>query len=1009
MKGWAEHNPMSKARPPDTALLDFFEKWIDGDAVPRLRVAVAAGDSAALEVMRDVTDEIRALIPTFVKTAQQWFFDRDYQALEEQGFGMAQLALAVGDDAQAAHLFGATARAWQAVRDPESAAALYQQAITLREGTAPFDQRQHYDIWLSEWYRHRGQVLVRLERFEEAIESFRCARDLEQSQDPILSIRVELGSAYRQVGQYKLAIQEHQEVCDELDHRPVVHPSRLAWARSELAVSLAQGGDVERGLAVLEQLAETLPPGALDARRDNTISRLAIYYETERFEEAAALFPDAWAIAVEAARPRDVDRFRVGYRRALNQLLPPASVGSKFSMIGDDALRANDWHFAAANYRVAILQARQGGDQFSLLRWGCYRAAALADAQDATRAREECLAIREAAQQSGLALPVALSSETLATLERVSDPRRFAGLMDTAWAFAYAELHNQLIAEDFARYFPHYFEAADLTGVYKLIAEFAAAADNYQFAEEYYRKGLTAAQDSNFRRGKIGHRLGLLELLDQVPDRTEDADALACELRTDVDDLETADVMRLGVLYNLGRRCADAEQTLSYLSAAAESLEELRARQQPGAARSDLDRQYGVYPALLHLLQHDDTQLEKQFATLQAMRARRLMEMLTAKRRDPNPYQPIELDEVQQRLSLQKPTTTFVDITATDGGLRAYLVDQAGLRCVDVSGDVTALRRPQWGDVDARVAEVIALVAHSPLLAELASTITNALEPDSTVLIAVDDDLANLPLHAIPIGDRPWCDVVSIGRIPAAGVLRFTLPNRSWSDHSVVAGNSKGDLPGAQQECEVVADLLGAELLVGDECTLAGISDALKSAPTRLDVVHLAVHGRADPRRGGRSSLLFAGDPPTWVLFEALAAVPWDANLIVFSGCSTAVGGPREGAGLYGVAQAAAERGATTVIASLWPVSDTAADIFMEAFYTALSARRGSGPIDLRELMDHARTVLRQTTLGDLRAVRRDNRDLVDPDPHLPPLDEKSQAMTHWASFVLMGEPRLVV
>jgi hypothetical protein len=80
----------------------------------------------------------------------------------------------------------------------------------------------------------------------------------------------------------------------------------------------------------------------------------------------------------------------------------------------------------------------------------------------------------------------------------------------------------------------------------------------------------------------------------------------------------------------------------------------------------------------------------------------------------------------------------------------------------------------QWGDVRKRVAEIVALVAGSPILADLATAVTGELENGSTVLLAVDDGLANMPMHAIPVGDAPWADIVSIGRIPGAEILRFT-------------------------------------------------------------------------------------------------------------------------------------------------------------------------------------------------------------------------------------------
>jgi hypothetical protein len=155
----------------------------------------------------------------------------------------------------------------------------------------------------------------------------------------------------------------------------------------------------------------------------------------------------------------------------------------------------------------------------------------------------------------------------------------------------------------------------------------------------------------------------------------------------------------------------------------------------------------------------------------------------------------------------------------------------------------------QWGDVRKRVAEIVALVAGSPILADLATAVTGELENGSTVLLAVDDGLANMPMHAIPVADAPWADIVSIERIPAAGILRFTPPNRGWSGRAVVAGDSNKDLPGAHRECAAVADKLGVAPIVGKSCTFAAVRDAVTAAPEkRLDVVHLAVHGRADAR-----------------------------------------------------------------------------------------------------------------------------------------------------------------
>jgi hypothetical protein len=69
--------------------------------------------------------------------------------------------------------------------------------------------------------------------------------------------------------------------------------------------------------------------------------------------------------------------------------------------------------------------------------------------------------------------------------------------------------------------------------------------------------------------------------------------------------------------------------------------------------------------------------------------------------------------------------------------------------------------------------------------------------------------------------------------------------------------------------------------------------------------------------------------------------------------------------------------------------------------------------VDLRELMDHARAHLRDTVDGDaLSGVARDGRELIigDDDTESPaPTDPTLAAMMHWAPFVLIGEPTLIV
>jgi CHAT domain-containing protein len=79
------------------------------------------------------------------------------------------------------------------------------------------------------------------------------------------------------------------------------------------------------------------------------------------------------------------------------------------------------------------------------------------------------------------------------------------------------------------------------------------------------------------------------------------------------------------------------------------------------------------------------------------------------------------------------------------------------------------------------------------------------------------------------------------------------------------------------------------------------------------------------------------GDGSTlWVDLDKLTSSPWDVGLVVLAGCSTGLTGRRDGYQLISVASQILQAGAATVIASLWPVGDAAAQLTMQSFHRAL-------------------------------------------------------------------------
>ena len=149
-------------------------------------------------------------------------------------------------------------------------------------------------------------------------------------------------------------------------------------------------------------------------------------------------------------------------------------------------------------------------------------------------------------------------------------------------------------------------------------------------------------------------------------------------------------------------------------------------------------------------------------------------------------------------------------------------------------------------------------------------------------------------------------------------------------------------LPASRQEAEGIAALASpGESLV-----------ALDFAATRERVlggglagfrdVHFATHGVIDAEHPALSGLVLSrvqpdGTPQEGFLhLRDVYGLRLDADLVVLSGCRTALGKEMRGEGLIGLTRGFFYAGARRVVASLWPVEDLATAALMRRFYRAM-------------------------------------------------------------------------
>lgn len=168
-------------------------------------------------------------------------------------------------------------------------------------------------------------------------------------------------------------------------------------------------------------------------------------------------------------------------------------------------------------------------------------------------------------------------------------------------------------------------------------------------------------------------------------------------------------------------------------------------------------------------------------------------------------------------------------------------------------------------------------------------------------------------------------------------------------------------LPASRQEAEAIAALAPpgeATLALGLEAALPRV---LGDRLSGFRIVHFATHGVIDAERPALSGLALSmvdeqGKAREGFLhLHDVYNLRLDADLVVLSGCRTALGREVRGEGLIGLARGFQYAGARRVLASLWRVEDRATAALMERFYRALWIEKLAPAAALRVAQLHIR------------------------------------------------------
>ena len=228
--------------------------------------------------------------------------------------------------------------------------------------------------------------------------------------------------------------------------------------------------------------------------------------------------------------------------------------------------------------------------------------------------------------------------------------------------------------------------------------------------------------------------------------------------------------------------------------------------------------------------------------------------------------------------------------------------------------------------------------------------------------------LHRIPFHALFDGERYLLERFEITYAPSARVYSHCQqqnPRRVSDNKALVMSVPDPLIPAVTREARAVArHLPGAEILNEGQAT----TDALRSASSDCDILHLACHG------------LFRSDNPMfsslklhdgWLTAADIMCLDLSGALVTLSACESGRNKVFAGDELIGLTRAFLGVGASTLVVSLWVVQDETTASLMEKYYEGL--RDGAGPAE----------ALRAAQLA-IKAER--------PHPY------------YWAPFVLVGK-----
>ena len=890
------------------ALLDALTPLLE-KAPTALREALQQGDARALGAVAALRALAPALISEMIEMLRKIAGQGDSQGTLSRIPLLEAVARAVDDASalgEAEYLRGYTFRR---VGQNYRAIEAYQRALA-HGGDAAFRSRTLDRL---------GNVQCDVSAFDEAAASYQAALKVETEPAGKAAILRNVASAMRSLGDFSAA--------DEADRQAAASSEAAAkdgYALDAAAQIFAAVGDYAWALELNDRARTWFDQNNPVSLPVNAEIRITLLQRAGRTQEAEAQFRKALALFdAQAQATINPQHYTEGWRHSYATRLP---LTSPSMMTYARATRTGD----VAAIGQVIASAQQAGDIALTLRARAAIGGLLFERGQLDEAAAELEEVLSEASERGLAQPEVGALLTLASIAQSGGDVKRRPAQALCRARQLRALMVSYLGSSNLGPLERQLELNDNGAIENQLGQYATELEIWTCAAEFFEQATQRSQAIG-DYGRLANRLAGLRRAESRANDAKRAEAAATRLRSL---LKKSSLPANGRLV-AARALAAHEQTRDpsaahrYIEVAAQAAERIRAATPP-TERDNLDRQWNDVYWTLAEARRGQGREEDAFAAVQLGKFRGFAETVAA--RAGVQTVPPSLAEVQSRL---RSDEALVDIAAENAGLALYLVRRDGFEAFAIPGDVHQLIKPDAGDMRDRAAAQLDLARGNAMLAKVAAETEARLPQQARLFLAPNPSLGNLPWHAIPVGERAWCERRPISLLPAASAL--LAPRQERGKRVLVLGDSRDDLPRARAESRTVAALYGTQAHVGRDCSVEALRAALASGP--LGIVHIATHGRGNPRQGGLASLLLADSVGAahWAALEEITRAPWDVGLVVLSGCSTGLIGRRNGAQMVSVAEAVLRAGARAVVACLWPVGDEAARTGMEAFHRVFS------------------------------------------------------------------------